>query len=138
MYKTKGEKKDRGRWLQTRLETLLKNEEVQAYIKWKKLPEEVKSSLRNSWRIYYEKCRMSPQALKFFEMKEAFNNKNYGLVQKLREEAKIIKQSEITVPKPSSIDPQMFMTQHLCQDYDRVMEELDSGNVIMDSKDLFN
>lgn len=139
MYKTNNDKKDRLKWIDSRLETLESRNIIQVYKKWKSLPDESRIRITNQWNAYYEKCKLTPQAKKYHEMREALRQNDMILLKKLRIEARELGLNEPKVPKPTSVDPNLFWTDDLCKDFDRLNEELSQLRSItrLSSEEIF-
>ena len=124
MYKTNNEKKDRLKWIDARLETLNNKPIIQAYKKWKTLPDENRIRITNQWNAYYERCKVSPQAITYRKMREALKQDDMSLLHRLLQEARALGTNEPKIPQPTSVDPNLFWTDDFCKDYDRINEEL--------------
>lgn len=139
MLKTNTERRDRIKWLRNRLDTLLENDTVRLYLKWKALPDEEKTALAKRWKEYYQECAKSEMAQLSWEIHNGFKERKLGATKKLARKATEWRINGKRIPQPSTVDPQTFMYEHRCGDYDRAIEELEKLQQItkLEPEDIF-
>ena len=98
---------------------------LQKMFLYQKMSFEEKEKLKNKWELYYEAVRHSRAYKRCCEQKKAFEGGDYAKVKELALEARRdLEQKTDWIPKPSSIDPDLFPFNEKCKRYLRVVKAI--------------
>jgi len=139
-YEPKYRVKDRLLKIKNRLEYLLDQDIVKAYLKWKTLDIGKQSQIEVAWTDYYIKAKNSPEAERYWKIRDAWKANDFKTVQKLAKEASENKKRNNYPPQPSSFDPSEFKRDYFCQQHDQLIEEQNNlkKNSNVDVEDIFS
>lgn len=99
---------------------------LDAWFKWNRLSHDEQIKILNDWNKYYKEVEETPMYALFQEQRRAASENNWGRVRELADQVREMRKNkdDITLTKPTSIDPWDFNHDMNIKAYNEIEEKI--------------